>query len=344
MQQTSSTSSSRRRHLLGSVVFLLGLAVLLGAVQFVVLPRHDRDKLWMDYRDLPRNSVDVLFLGTSLVHANINPTVMWEKTGIRAYDLSGSEQSLLTTLPYLKEALKTQRPKVVVMDLHMLSNRDLPLSENQKRSNLTMMPLGIAKFGAIGAATPAAEWPMYLIPIQQFHSRWNELKRKDFRPSKWRKDDGNFYLGYRMGDKVVPQQPSPERRDFNEELYTRNYRVVSDVIDVAENADAEVLLMVGPSSLVHLHDAWIARLQTDLKRDHPEVRVLEAQVHTQAMGVDYRTDYYDKLHLNRVGAEKYSAWLGGLLANWYDLPRDSSGELDGVWRKELARYRKSISD
>lgn len=344
MQQTSSTSSSRRRHLIASIAFLLGLAVLLWAVQFVVLPRHDRDKLWMDYLSLPANSVDVLFLGTSLIHANVNPAVLWDKTGIRTYDLSGSEQSLLTTLPYLKEALKTQRPRLVVMDLHMISNSDLPLSENQKRSNLTMMPLGTAKLGAIGSATPATEWPMYVIPLQQFHSRWAELTREDFRPKKWKSDANNFFLGYRMVEKVVPQQPSSERRDFNEALYARNYRVLSGIIETAQGADAEVLLVVGPSSLVHLQDKWVARLKSDLSRDYPWVRVLETQGRTQEMGVSYSKDYYDKLHLNSKGAEKYSAWLGRLIASQYDLPHVSSRELDGTWRSELARYRRVVGD
>ena len=339
MRRTSSTSSSRR-HLVSGIVFLLGLAILLGTVQFVVFPRHDRDKLWMDYRSLHSDSVEVLFLGTSLVHANVNPPVLWEASGIRAYDLSGSEQSLLTTRPYLEEALRTQAPSVVALDLHMLSASNLPLSENQKRSNLTMMPFGVPKLKAIGVATPASEWPRYLSPLQQFHSRWGELRRKDFSPNKWRPESKNLFLGYRKVDKVAPQDPSAESRPFDEALYVQNYRAISGIIEVAQAANAEVLLMVGPSSRVHLQDQWIERLKPDIARDYPNVRFLETQLSQVEMGVDYRTDYYDELHLNSVGAEKYSSWLGRQLAGQYDLPRVKSDRLDGAWRQELARYRR----
>ena len=343
MRRTSSTSSSRR-HLAKSIIFLLGLVLLLGAVQFVVFPRHDRDKLWMDYRSLPAGSVDVLFLGTSLIHANVNPAVLWEATGIRAYDLSGSEQSLLTTLPYLKEAVRTQDPKVVVLDLHMLSQGNMPLSENQKRSNLTMMPFGAAKLRAISSATPAPEWAMYVSPLQQFHSRWSELRRRDFNPAKWDSDSESFYLGYRMTTKVVAQKPDTERRALEEAVYARNYTMISEIIQLAQEEDAEVLLVVGPSSRVNLQDKWIARLKPDLARDFPNVRLLETQLRTREMGVGYGKDYYDELHLNSRGAEKYSAWLGRQIATQYDLPRDGSAQLNAAWRTELARYRETLKD
>jgi hypothetical protein len=342
MQRTLSTSSSSRRNLAKSVVFLLGLAVLLWAVQFVFFPRYDRDELWRDYRSLPPNSVDVLFLGTSLVHANINPAVLWKASGVRAYDLSGSEQSLLTTLPYLDEALKTQHPKVVALDMHMFSSDNFPLSENQKRSNLTMMPLGLPKLQAISEAIPASEWTRYLIPLEQFHSRWNELGKADFDPNKWKSHHDNLYLGYRRVDKVVPQQPSADSKPVDEGLYEQNYRQVAAIIEHAQRANAQVLLIVGPSSRPHLHDKWMARLRPDIARDFPNVRILETQLHGAEMGLDFRKDYYDEWHLNRQGAEKYSAWLGQQIAKMIDSPRLASDTLDSAWRTALARYEESV--
>jgi len=318
--------------------------MLLGAVQFVVLARHDRDELWSDYLSLPPGSVDVLFLGTSLVHANINPTVMWESTGIRAYNLSGSEQSLLTTLPYLDEALRTQKPRVVALDLHMFSLENTPLSENQKRSNLTMMPLGLPKLRAIVTATPAQEWTRYLIPLEQFHSRWGELGKDDFNPKKWQRHREDLFLGYRKVVKVEPQRISSERRELDEDLYTRNYRVLSQIIERAESSGAEVLLLVGPSSRPSLHDEWIERLEQDLATGYPNVKVLETQRRIDEMNVVYESDYYDALHLNAGGAEKYSTWLGLQLSELYGLPRSGRSGSDDVWRRELERYRGSLSN
>lgn len=344
MQQTSSTSGSKYSNLWKSVAFLAGLAMLLGAAQFVFLPRHDRDKLWSDYLALPEGSVDVLFLGTSLVHANINPVVLWEAAGIRSYDLSGSEQSLLTTLPYLREALSTQAPRVVVVDLHMFSLTNWPLSENQKRSNFTMMPMGTPKLSAVTAGSPAREWTSYLVPLELFHSRWDELRFDDYNVYKWGDPANNTFLGYRKADKTVPQQPSYDRRPLDDVRYVENYELVSDIVELAEEAGAEVLLLIGPGALVSIHDDWTERLVHDVSRDHADVRILEAQYRTAEMDVDYAVDYYDQWHLNARGAEKYSAWLAGQLSQLYALPNEPSAHLDRAWQDELGRYRESLGD
>lgn len=338
MPHTSSTSSSSVRFLAASMVFLLGLGVLLAAVQFVMFPRHDRDKLWSDYLELPAGSVDVLLLGTSLIHANVNPAVMWHETGVRAYALSGSEQSLLTTGPYLDEALRAQQPSVVVIDLHMISSDNRELSENQKRSNLTMMPLGMPKVRAIVSSLPGSEWTRFILPLEQFHSRWSELQRKDFSLRKWRSDAEDFFLGYRRVDRVDPQRPSDERRAFDPERYQRNYALLSDAITIAESSDARVLLLVGPSSRPAIHDEWIEVLRRDLRRDHPNAEILDTARKVTEMGVDPQTDYYDQWHLNSRGAEKYSRWLAVRLLESYGSLGRREDPAAAAWQAAYERY------
>lgn len=341
MPPTSSTSGSDMRTITACIAFLAGLALLLAAVQFVMFPRHDRDELWPDYLALPGESANVLLFGTSLVHANVNPAVMWDETGARAYALSGSEQSLLTMGPYVEEALKTQRPELVVLDLHMLSVDNLELSENQKRSNLTMMPSGAPKIRAVTRAVPGSEWTRYFIPLEQFHSRWSELTRADFSPAKWRRNDPKLHLGYRRVDKTEPQQPSDETRPFDAARYRRNYALLSEAIGEAESAGAKVLLLVGPSARPAIHDRWLTALRRDLARDHPDADILDAARRVDDMGVDPEVDYYDHWHLNSVGAEKYSRWLAAYLADRYGIARGSGDVPEEPWSVEYERYRKA---
>lgn len=338
MPHTSSISSSRVRFLAASLSFLLGLGVLLAAVQYVVVPRHDRDELWSDYLELPGDSVEVLLLGTSLIHANVNPAVMWHESGVRAYALSGSEQSMLVTGPYLEEALKTQQPEVIVVDLHMVSVDNNKLSENQKRSNLTMMPPGIPKIRAIARSLQGSEWTRYLLPLEQFHSRWSELERKDFSPRKWRRNAKDLYLGYRRIDRVDPQRPTDERRPFDADRYQQNYSLLSEVIAIAESSDARVLLLVGPSGRPAIHDEWTEILRRDLRRDHPNTEILDAARRVAEMGVDPDVDYYDQWHLNSGGAEKHSRWLATWLGEKYGSLGDHDDLVAVPWRVEYERY------
>lgn len=66
----------------------------------------------------PENSIDVVFLGSSHIHCNINTAYLWTEYGIAAYDYSAAEQPLWMTYYWLREFCKTQKPKLVVLDVY----------------------------------------------------------------------------------------------------------------------------------------------------------------------------------------------------------------------------------
>jgi hypothetical protein len=321
-----------------SVLFLALLTLMLATAQFVMTPRYDRDLVWAQYESLPPESVEVLFLGASPVHSNINPVIIWEETGIRSYDLSGSAQPLLFTYWHLEEALTTQSPDLVVLELHMLSHQNREFTEIQKNGSLTMMPLGKAKLRLVAEALPSAEWTRYLIPLEKFHSRWSELRRSDFDPAKWSRTRDNLYLGFRSTDRVEAQAVSSSRRPYDEALYEENYSYVSRIIERAHSAGAEVLLLVSPSARPHLHDEWMERFGADVAEDYPSVRILDAEDFTGDFGLDYATDFYDGTHLNTRGAEKHSRWLARQIEPMLGLRSTVPGEISLPWQNALQRY------
>ena len=91
------------------------LTLLIGFnIQKVVSPKFTSSQgMQSGFKNEKSNSVDVLFLGTSNMFHTINPLVLYEDTGITSFDFGSSSQSLNMTYMYLKEALKTQNPKVV---------------------------------------------------------------------------------------------------------------------------------------------------------------------------------------------------------------------------------------
>ena len=65
--------------------------------------------------------MDVLVLGSSHAFENINTGTLWDEYGMASYVLGGSRQpSLEYIYYYLKEALKTQRPELIVLEGYML--------------------------------------------------------------------------------------------------------------------------------------------------------------------------------------------------------------------------------
>jgi hypothetical protein len=58
------------------------------------------------------------------------------------------------------------------------------------------------------------------------------------------------------------------------------------------------------------------------------------------IGIDYSKDTYDGgLHLNLVGAEKFTDYFGKILSDTYDLPnRSQEEELGNIWDKKVKFY------
>ena len=63
------------------------------------------------------NLIDVIFLGSSHCYCSIYPDVLWGKYGFSAFNMTTSGQDKNSTYYLLKEALKTQSPKVVCVEL-----------------------------------------------------------------------------------------------------------------------------------------------------------------------------------------------------------------------------------
>ena len=87
------------------VLFLFIFAVLLYLVMCVLLFKQEDGALPMrNFYDLPENTVDVLFLGSSHMGMNLSTDILWNKYGIAGYKCWGSVQPIWNTYYYLKVA------------------------------------------------------------------------------------------------------------------------------------------------------------------------------------------------------------------------------------------------
>ena len=99
------------------LVFALTITGALYALNFKYL---DSVYKFDAFYDLPENSVDVLVLGSSHAYQGINTAVLWKEFGYSAFNLCGAAQPIWNTYFYLEEALKTQTPKVIILDIYTL--------------------------------------------------------------------------------------------------------------------------------------------------------------------------------------------------------------------------------
>ena len=72
------------------------------------------------FKNLPDHTIDVLALGSSHMQYAFNPSVFYANTGYYSYVLGSDCQPFSMSVSLLEEALKTQSPSVVVVDVFTL--------------------------------------------------------------------------------------------------------------------------------------------------------------------------------------------------------------------------------
>lgn len=116
-----------------AAAFLLIFATLFTVVTLIFLPKRSyKSEVGQPagFYEEPDNTIDVLFLGSCNMYSSMSPVLMYESHGITGYCFSCPDQEMSTAYYYLKEALKTQELKAVVLESLFLT-----LTNNSKREH-----------------------------------------------------------------------------------------------------------------------------------------------------------------------------------------------------------------
>ena len=118
----------KSRKILKSILFFAILAILLYGFSCCCLKKakqdpykvEDHDHTYIDVMNEPENTIDVVCLGDSEGMSSINNMIFWQNHGITAY-VSGEAGAVTAKCYYtLKNILKTQTPKVVLLEANCL--------------------------------------------------------------------------------------------------------------------------------------------------------------------------------------------------------------------------------
>lgn len=120
-------SKNKWKRLAKAVIFVLIIAILMGKLGEIFAYKHDsyeaNNYYSFDYLyDFPKDSLDVVYLGTSQFHLGITPLEIWNEYGITGSSFSVASCRAWMAYYMLEEILEHQDPKVVVVDAAILRN------------------------------------------------------------------------------------------------------------------------------------------------------------------------------------------------------------------------------
>ncbi len=289
--------------------FLLALLLFLGitwAGGWLLMPqRKEYGSLWEQYLREPEDSLDLLFFGSSIAYCDVAPAWIWEESGLCSWVMAGPEQTLSLTYYYLREALKTQKPKLVVLEASALF---FDQYQNYSRANVSTMPLSVNRLRATLQAVERAEWKGLLFPLYNYHARWTEVRGEELEEHLHPRQDE--MAGYTPLGRALPQTPRENDRVLQEAVYRKNLRWLGRLRDYCGEKETRLLMYLSPSAA-----RTPPELTERIKADAADmgIELWDLSDLAQELGIDNDLDWYDPLHFNISGAEKFSRWWGRAL-------------------------------
>lgn len=280
---------------------------------------------------------DVLIFGDCDAYENFSPIKMYEEYGISSYIRGSGEQYIWQSYYLLKDALRTETPKVVVLSIHTLQNEPKNRKEAYNRMTLDGMRWSKDKVDAINASMTEGEtFASYVFPILRYHDRWNQLTKTDLKHifSK----DITSHNGYYMRCDVNPQgilpKPMP-RINYKFDDYSMYY--LDQIRLLCEEKGIELLLVRAPIEY-GWHKQWDKNVEEYAAKYG--LTYINFNDYRKDMDLDMTKDTYDKgQHLNIYGAEKLSVFFGKYLMDNYALTDYRTvPEVSKEYEKDIAFY------
>lgn len=322
------------------VSFLVVTCLCVGIVNEWLKPGYYYNGPWpttntyKDFYELEKESVDVLFFGSSHAVSSLNPQVIYDAHGITSYNLGCEQQSLVITYYWLREALKYQSPKVVVLDTHMLHKyyggyvyNDMNCSETAVRKAMDSMRFSPLKWEAgktIERIDPTQSGLSFLLSNIRYHTRWTDMGENDY--TGYAMIDHGGVKGFTVLDDVDPDLQYTPFKDLDaesvetEEMVETSKIYLDKIVGLCSDEGIRLVLINIPCN------EPIARYRSTKEyadaHDIPFYDFNEEVLYNE-IGYDVAEDHWG--HPNYKGAEKISLYIGKLMVDTYGVgPREDT--------------------
>lgn len=307
------------------LIQVLSLSVFDGArVSQVSKKRADS----YSFVDEPDNTIDVICLGSSDIWSGFVPTELWEKYGYTSVVSSFSHQTVSDAQVLLEEFLKTQKPKLVVLEIDTLYDGRGP------KDVIEPGDTSLDTFFEMVAPDAFENEVAGEYSIFTFHNIWKDFNKK----SKRRK----YAHGYLYNAKVCKMK----YRDYMTETDEKDVPIYANSQSLKEFAKFckeknLPLLYVEMPSLT----SWSYARYNAVKElaDESGVELLDLNQKYDEIGIDMRNCFRDEWgsHLTYSAACKATDYIGEYIGKNYGIEsRRSNAEIAERWDNDVVQFKK----
>lgn len=287
------------------------------------------------FHELPEESVEVMVFGSSCAWKGVNVMEMYQKYGIGAYNYGLNWQNINTTALFIYDALRTQTPKVILIETDAVGavfqdadmngeiyyTREIPDSE-YKQKYLDQC------FG-----NNKERMLTYRFPLITFHENWKQIEYSSINYEKTlelNKQKSLSTMGY---EKMPSGDEVPNIGDYTQfeqwELSDESKQILDEICEMCKAKNVSIVFFTIPAQgEYHFFDAV-----QNYADEHDAVYV-NLYPEMEAVGLDIMLDYSDTHHLAESGAIKVADYMGQYLWDHYNLS-DMRLQENNLWQKNI---------
>ncbi len=302
-----------------ALVFLLCLALMLQALSLTIFSKENAlcfrnaySKAYA-YIDEPENSIDIVAVGNSDLYTAFVPMHLYENYGYTSDVISIPHQSMDKSYGLLKDFLKHQSPKFLILETDMFYS-----TEPESAENLT-----VAKEVS---ETTKEKTEKFFIPLNgddfefdvknsfsafNFHDRWKKIKPRDFFNAFKLGNVKSFHHGYNFSSTVQVCEKSANmiETDAVEPIPNDTLVYFEKIINLCEKNDISVILTEVPAlnSWSYARHNAVSELAQNYGIEFVDFNLL---FDDPDYNFDFNSDFRDGgYHLNFKGATKTTLYF-----------------------------------
>lgn len=299
-------------------VFAAMIVLMVSLCTVALKDRYTGQWIMDGFLDQPKNSLDVIFFGSSNMYRTVRPAQLLEQTGIEGWNCGASSQFASATELYVKVALQRQTPRVAVIETLGLTQTTSigQLDETKLYWSLTPLPLSKEKLSFLWKAFDGdlEQVLPYALNLYQFHSRWETIDFSDeWQTARAKKQEFLASRGYRASEEIFPINRSEIENPPN--LDVQSLEAYRNMIAHCRAKGVEVVLFKSPVA------DWSEEYTRQMSEFAKEMGVPFIDYNDPALraqlDLNDETDFCDDVHVNVWGAQKVTAHLGKFLQENY---------------------------
>ena len=277
----------------------------------------------------PKNSMDVMYFGSSHMYCSINPLVLFHETGITSYTYAVQNQPLWSSYYYMKED---------AYPIALYNDKEYS-DESVTYPTTDELPFSKNKVDLIRASVPKEERKNHYIEFLKYHGRWKELTEDDF--NLHYKDKTDYLKGYVMLPDVNPQHFDMSVNEITktQDLSKKNREYLDKVVALSKEKNFKLVLMITPYQMEANQKEVFNALQK--YADEHGIDVLDYQKELPSLSLDLSEDFYDKGHVNYRGAQKLTEAFGTYLVENTSLTDKRNDKQYENWLWDYQAYEKN---